>query len=61
MAAIASFSFARENGNANRLADPENLYKPGFKSIIKKKKISQKKKFSCQVAAIVIISGKLKI
>ena len=44
MAAIASFSFARENGNANRLADPENLYKPGFKSIIKKKNKSKKKK-----------------
>ena len=40
MAAIASFSVAHENGqlNANRLADPENLYIPGFKGIMKKKK-----------------------
>ena len=32
MAAIALFSV-----NANRLADPENLYMPGFKGIMKKK------------------------
>ena len=54
MAAIASF-------NANRLADHENLYIPGFKGIMKKKKLGRKKKFSRQVAAILIIGGKLKI
>ena len=43
--------------NANRLAEPENLYMPGFKGILKK--LSRKK--SRQVAAILIIGGKLKI
>ena len=38
--------------NANRLADPENLYIPGFKGIMKK---------IGQVAATLIIGGKLKI
>ena len=37
MAAIASFSVASETDNANRLADPENLYIPGFKGIMRKK------------------------
>ena len=53
MASIAS-------DNANRLADPENLYIPGFEKNLKKK-IKSKKKNICQVAAILIIVGKLKI
>ena len=62
MAAIALFSVVRETDNANRLADPENLYIPGFKEIIEKNKInSKKKKINRQVAAILIIGGKLKI
>ena len=44
MAAIALFSIARENRQTNRLADPENLYIPGFKGIMKEKKKNQKKK-----------------
>ena len=52
MAAIAS--------NADRLADPENLYILGFKGNIYIKKLSRKKKFSRQLAAILIIGGKLK-
>ena len=40
-----------------KLADPENLYIPGFKGILK---ISQKK-IRSQVAAILIIGGELKI
>ena len=64
MADIASFSVARDSGqlvNANRLADPENIYIPGFKGIMEKNKIKSKKtKFSRQVAAILIIGGKLK-
>ena len=52
MAAIAS-------DNANRLADTENLHIPGFEGIMKK--IESKKKFSRQVAAILIIGGKLQI
>ena len=43
-----------------RLADPENLYIPGFKGIMKNK-IKSKKKISRQVAAILNIGGKLKI
>ena len=42
MAAIASFSVVRKTDNANSLADPENLYIPGFKGIVKKK-LSRKK------------------
>ena len=42
MAAIASFSVVRKTDNANCLADPENLYIPGFKGIIRKK-LSRKK------------------
>ena len=42
--------------NTNRLADPENLYIPGFEGILKK----SLKKISRQVAAILIIGGKLK-
>ena len=63
MAAIASFSRATKNEAmvANRLADPENLYIPGFKGIIKKKNLVAKKKFCRQVAAILIIGGKMKI
>ena len=45
---------------ANRFADPENLHIPGFKEILKKKNLVEKK-YSRQVAAILIISGKLKI
>ena len=57
MVAIASFSVAQENGNANTLADPENLYigLPGFRGIMKKNK--SKKNINHQVAA----GGKLKI
>ena len=58
MAAIALLH-AKTN-NANRLADSENLYIPGIKGIMKKK-IKLKKKFSRQVAVILIIRGKLKI
>ena len=44
MAAISSFSVAHENEqNANRAADPENLYIPGFKGIIKKIRSEKKK------------------
>ena len=31
MATMASFSVADGKYNANKLADPENLYTPGFK------------------------------
>ena len=69
MAAIASFSVARENGfrlhaktdNANRLADPENLYIPDFKGIMRKKNCVKKKKISHQVGASLKLGGKLKI
>ena len=46
--------------NTNSLADPENLYMyiPGFEEILEKK---SRKKISRQVAAILIIGGKLKI
>ena len=37
MAAIALLSVAHENGQCNRLADPEKLYIPGFKEILNKK------------------------
>ena len=43
--------------NTNRLSDPENLYIPGFEGILKKKL----KKISRQVAAILIIGGKLEM
>ena len=57
MAAAASFSVSHENGQiTNRLAYPENLYIPCFKGILKKRR----KKSSRQVAAILIIGGKLK-
>ena len=36
MAAIASFGRIWKRTTANRLADPENLYIPGFKGILKK-------------------------
>ena len=54
MATIVSFSVAHENDNANRLADPENIYigLPGFKGILKKNWL---------VAAILFIGWKLKI
>ena len=61
MAAIARFWSHAKTDNANRLADPENLYIPGFKEIIKKKKLCRKKTNYRQVAAILIIGGKLKI
>ena len=54
------FRLHAKTNNANRLADPENLNIPGFKGIMKKK-IELKKKISRQVAAILIIGGKLKI
>ena len=44
--------------NANRLADPENLYIPDFTGNLKK---SQNNNFIRQVAAILIIGWKLKI
>ena len=43
MAAIASFSVATKTNNANRLADPENLY-TRFQGNYEKKKIKLKKK-----------------
>ena len=46
--------------NANRLADPENLYNTRFQED-SKKKIKSKKTFRRQVAAILIVSGRLKI
>ena len=46
--------------NANSLTDPENIYIQGFKGIMKKK-LGWEKKFSRQVAAILIIGWKLKI
>ena len=36
MAVIASFSVAHEMDNASKLADPENLYKPGSRKLKKK-------------------------
>ena len=47
IAAIAS----AKTDNANRLADPENLYIPGFEKNLRKKT----KKFNHQVASILII------
>ena len=61
MAAILIIGGKLKFYNANRLTDPENLYIPGFKGIIEETKIRSKKKFSRQVAAILIIGGKLKI
>ena len=51
------FQSHMKTDNTNRLADHENLYIPGFKGILKKKL----KKISRQVAAILIIGGKLKL
>ena len=36
MAAAASFQSHMKTDNANSLADPENLYIPGFRKIMKK-------------------------
>ena len=57
MAAAASFQSHMKIYNTNRLADPENLYIPGFKGILKKK---VQKQISRKVVAILIIGGKLK-
>ena len=54
MAAIASFLVAHENGQCQTRRPRKPIY-TGFKEILKKKKIRSKKKFSCQVATILII------
>ena len=59
MASIASFSVAHENGQCQYSQTSKNLYIPGFKGIMEKNEV--KKKFSRQVAVILIIDGKLKI
>ena len=58
MATAASFSVSHEKDNTNRLADPENLYiYTRFRGNSEKKVL---KKISHQVAAFLIIGGKLK-
>ena len=47
--------------NATRLADPENLYTGTRFQGDSEKKISRKRNNNRQVAAILIIGGKLKI
>ena len=61
MAAIASFLVARETDNANRLTNPENLYIYQVSRELWEQKIKLKKENCRQVAAILIIGGKLKI
>ena len=61
MAAIASFLAARKNGKYQQTRKP---WKPMIYTRFQgnyKKKLSLKKKLSRQVAAILIIGGKLKI
>ena len=60
MAAVVSFSAARENGKCQQT---RRLWKPIYTSFQGnyEKKLSRKNKFSRQVAAILIIGAKLKI
>ena len=60
MAAIASFLVARKNGQCQQPRRPWKLIYTRFQGNYKKK-IKSKKKISRQVAAILIIGGKLKI
>ena len=60
MAAIASFSITRENGKCRQTRRPWKPIYTRFQGNFVKK-IRSKKKFSRQVAAILIIGGKLKI
>ena len=60
MAAIASVSVARENGQCKQTRRPRKPIYTRFQGNYLKKKLSRKKN-CCQVAAILIIVGKLKI
>ena len=61
MAAIASFSVAHENGQYQYTLKPRKPIYTRFQGNNEKKWSQRKKKFSHQVAAILIIDVKLKI
>ena len=60
MAAIASFSVAHENGQGQQTRRPQKPIYTTFQGNSEEKKLG-KKKISHQVAAILIIDGKLEI